>query len=200
MLTVACVLRRSPDYDEDYVHRLAVGVHDWLSVPYNFVCLSDKPVPGVETIELEHEWPGWWAKLELFKLEPPVIYFDLDTMITGSLDELAGVALLHPFVILRDFYREKGLQSAMMAWHSPQRRLYEDFRDWDEHWQQKLGKRGDQAFLEEKLKGAPAKWQDVLPGQVCSYKVHVKNKGVPQNCRVVCFHGRPKPRDVAWTI
>jgi hypothetical protein len=205
VLKVACVLRRSPEYDQEYVQRLKAGVDANLSIPHQFVCLSDADLLLQETpwIRLEHKWPAWWAKLELFnsdELEPPVLYFDLDTIITGSLDEIAAAALSHPFIVLRDFYREKGIGSGMMAWNTSHRYLYEEFRDWDELWRETLGTKGDQAFLEKKVKSSPASWQDVLPGQVCSYKVHVKGKGVPQNCRVVCFHGKPKPRVLNWTL
>jgi hypothetical protein len=54
--------------------------------------------------------------------------------------------------------------------------------------------------------GKAARWQDVLPGQVVSYKIHVQldpKKGkhignglVPAGTRVVCFHGQPRP----WAV
>lgn len=200
MLTVACVLRRSPVYDDEYVYRLADGVREHLGVPHDFVCLSDAHVPSVGTRLLDHDWPGWWAKMELFRLPPPVLYFDLDTVITGDLSDIAEAK--HPFTCLRDFYREKGFGSGMMAWSQDMTELYRKFASGSRDYINFYKTRGDQAFLEDFCPRPVKFWQDIVPGQVCSYKVHVtpQNCGVPQNCRVVCFHGKPKPRDVGWTI
>ena len=60
------------------------------------------------------------------------------------------------------------------------------------------GKRGDQAFIEDALTGStqlrPLFWQDLLPGQVVSYKNHIRGKEkFPARARVVCFHGKPRP-------
>lgn len=198
MLTFACVLRKSNDYDEDYVNRLCLGVAEYLPKPYRFVCLSDVPVP-CEHIPFAHDWPGWWSKIELFKLPPPVLYADLDTMVVGSLKEIAGQARKAPLTILRDFYREKGLGSGFMAWNVSMLDLYDRFASSPEKFMQRYGKRGDQAFMEEHVRTV-AKWQDALPGQVVSYKADVRGQDLPKDARVVCFHGKPKPRDIAWTL
>jgi hypothetical protein len=197
VLTIACVLRKSPDYNVDYVEKLLAGVARNMREPYRFVCLSDVDVP-CDRIPLEHNWPGWWAKLELFKLPPPVLSVDLDTIVTGDLGEIAEYAARAPFTALRDFYREKGLGSGMMAWAEPLTFVYTKFCEDPRGIMRDLRGGGDQAFLERF--GLPAFWQDKLPGQVVSYKVHVKGKGVPANARVVCFHGKPKPRELEWKI
>lgn len=200
MLTVACVLKRSQVYDNEYVTRLKDGVMQHITVPHRFVCLSDMMAP-CHWVQLTWDWPGWWAKMELFKLDPPVLYFDLDTIITGDLTDIAKAAEEKPFIILRDFYRETGMQSALMSWSTDQSALYRRFALKSYDYIKQYGMRGDQAFLEDHLKPEPAKWQDVVPGQVCSYKVHVQRAaGAPKDCRVVCFHGRPKPRDIGWSL
>lgn len=96
-LTVACVLwmgefegRR---YSPAWVHRLRDQVAAWLPVPHRFVCLSNVEVPGVETLPLTTGWPGWWAKVEVYKpaldLGDRVLYLDLDVFITGDLAPIA---------------------------------------------------------------------------------------------------------------
>jgi hypothetical protein len=197
MLTVACVLRKSPDYDVDYVEKLLAGVARHMREPYRFVCLSDVEVP-CDRIPLQTNWPGWWAKIELFNLAPPVLAFDLDTIITGDLSEIAGHARRTPFTVLRDFYREKGIGSGMMAWAEPLTFVYTKFADEPRRYMREHKGHGDQGFLEQTAI-KPDRWQDAVPDQVVSYKVHAKN-GVPANARVVCFHGKPKPRELAWTI
>src|SRR6185369_16858814 len=102
MLTVACVLKSGGIYDATWVSRLRDGVARHLPVDHRFVCLSDIEVP-CERIPLEHDWPGWWSKIELLKL-PSVLFFDLDTAIVGSLDDIARHALRTDFTMLRDFY------------------------------------------------------------------------------------------------
>jgi hypothetical protein len=92
-LTVVCVLWMGEfegrHYSPDWVTRLRDQVAAWLPQPYRFVCLSNVEVPGVETIPLVTDWPGWWAKLEIFNpandLGDRVLYLDLDVFVTGDL-------------------------------------------------------------------------------------------------------------------
>jgi len=198
VLTVACVLRSGKCYDAEYVRRLRHGVVSNLSGPYEFVCLSDVDVP-CKRIPLTTNWPGWWAKMELFKLPGPVLYFDLDTVIAGDLSEIAAAAQTHPLIVLRDFYRTDGFGSGMMGWNSDLRDLHDKFGAAPDQWRDRLGGRGDQGFIEETVDRRDITlWQDLLPGQVVSYKVHVRDKEFPPDARVVCFHGRPKPHEVNW--
>ncbi|MBB6413742.1 hypothetical protein [Mesorhizobium sangaii] len=71
-------------------------------------------VQGVELIPLRHGWPGWWAKMELFRpeLRDDWLVFDLDTSIVGSLADMAAV---EDPVIMRDVVRPGSLQSSIMA-------------------------------------------------------------------------------------
>ena len=96
-LTVACVLRTGPDFRPEHVLALHNGVRRNLSIPYRFVCLTDQVAEvsklGIEARPLPHRWPGWWAKLNLFApgmFAGPVLYFDLDSMVIGKLDDIAA--------------------------------------------------------------------------------------------------------------
>lgn len=57
------------------------------------VCLSDVDVPGVKCIPLVHDWPGWWAKLELFRpdIKGDFLTTDLDNVFLGPLDDILNV-------------------------------------------------------------------------------------------------------------
>jgi hypothetical protein len=76
----------------DMVMRNLAGGHEG-----KFVCFTDDPEPYAVGIE-KRELPclglnGWWNKLSLFRddLFPEgdrILYFDLDTLITGRLDEI----------------------------------------------------------------------------------------------------------------
>lgn len=195
MLTVACVLKASGIYDASWVARLRDGVARHLKQPHRFVCLSDVDVP-CERIPLVHGWPGWWSKIELFKLEGPVLFFDLDTAIVGDLSDVASQADEWRFTILRDFYRPHGLGSGVMAWCCDVSRIYERFAGMSEYWMKEIGHRGDQGFVEAVVNfDGIDRWQDVVPGQIVSYKVHCRD-GIPVGARVVCLHGRPKFADM----
>lgn len=195
MVTVACVLKAGGIYTPEWVARLNAAVTRHLPIDYRFVCLSDVDVP-CERIPLEHGWPGWWAKLELFRLPGPVLYLDLDTAIVGDLSDIAAQADHCEFTLLRDFYRGgDGLGSGLMGWNIDVSRIYDQFAVDPVGWQQRI-RGGDQAFIEQAVNfRGVARWQDRLPGQVVSYKVHCRC-GIPSNARVVCLHGAPKFGDM----
>lgn len=211
MLTVACVLKSGGIYDATWVARLKAGVARHLPIEHRFVCLSDIDVP-CERIPLVNGWPGWWSKMELYRLDGPVLALDLDTAIVGDLCHIAAVSCRQPLILLRDFYRlGAGLGSGVIAWNDTDVSaisLYDTFAHDAEKWMARLGGRGDQGFIEEAahLPGI-TRWQDALPGQIVSYKVHcrggqssttgqITQPGIPAGARIVCLHGRPKFADM----
>lgn len=194
-----CVLRSGPTYKPQHVQDLCFQLS--LQAPFiDLTVLSDVDVPGVKRIALKSDWPGWWAKMELFRpdITGDFLYIDLDTQIVGGMEDFAD---LDKLTIVRDFYRDgvrrpEGLQSCLM--YLPEADRVEVWK----HWRAELirGYRGrglgDQAFLETLWMDKAQRFQDVLPGQVVSYKVHCKHGGVPEDARVVCFHGAPRPWQV----
>lgn len=107
-VTVVCVLWmgtfEARAYSPAWVTRLRDQVAAHLPLDHRFVCLSNVDVPGVETKPLVTEWPGWWAKVEIFNpandLGDRVLYLDLDVFVTGDLTPLvqqaAPLALMPP--------------------------------------------------------------------------------------------------------
>lgn len=204
MLTVACVLKSGGVYNADWVAKLRAGFAKHLTIAHRFVCLSDVDVP-CERIPLRHDWPGWFSKIEVLRLQGPVLYLDLDTAIVGSLDDLAHAATTMRFAMLRDFYRGNGLGSGVMAWNDDVGSLYERFLIAPHAWINRCTG-GDQHFLELATNGEGVeRLQDVLPGQIVSYKIHCRF-GIPKDARIVCLHGAPKfpdmtandPVRIAW--
>lgn len=208
-MKILTVLRAGGDFTPAHVQALQrqARVHaPWA----DFQCLSDTPIERVEVIPLVHKWPGWWSKMEMFRpdIKGPFLYMDLDTVLAGSLDDILRVDNL---TMLRDFYRDgkrrpAGLQSSLMyvpeavrpaAWNlfsaRPQEIMAAHARG------------GDQAFLEKHWGLDTRVWQECLPQQVVSFKVHCAVnrlgggtvfRGIPDGARVVCFHGQPRPFDV----
>lgn len=189
MVTKACVLRSGGDFRPEHVQWLA------RQVP-GLVCLSDVDVPGVETIRLQTDWPGWWAKLEMFGplLRGDVLMLDLDTVVREM------PLMPTRTTVLRDFTQPDVIGSGFMFVTATDRA-----RCWEAFKRDPVGimasctkwpRWGDQGFLMDHL-AAAQRWQDVA--KVYSYKVHCRS-GVPSDAQVVCFHGKPRPWDVrdAW--
>jgi len=198
MTTVACVLRSGGIYTPEWVWALKRGIARH-TAGVNFRILSDCSCFGLVGSLLEHNWPRWWAKIELFRpglFSGPVVYLDLDTVIVGDLSEI--LCYDGALALLSDFYRPTNGQSGMMCWTpGPQSaRLWERFVK-DPGAMMRLY-RGDGEYIHA-VSGyqsdAPVhRLQDLFPGQIVSYKVHAR-QGPPPGARVVCFHGDPKPND-----
>lgn len=198
MTTIFCVLRSGGEFRPEHVQRLQQHA-GFFAPDTEFVCLSDVAIAGVETIPLESDWPGWWAKMELFRpdLGGDMLYLDLDSSIVGDVSDMLSIGKT---AIMRDVYRPAGLQSSIMFLAERDRR--EVWQAWAMHaseWQGRYRKLGDQGFLERLWTGKVALWQDCLPGHVVSYKVDCAGpEGIPQGARVIAFHGRPRPWEIGF--
>lgn len=189
------VLRSGGIYMPAHVEALAKQVELWLPGA-EMSCLSDMPTEHVHSLPLKNRWPGWWSKMEMFRpdIKGDILYFDLDTLVLKSLRDIVGVDRL---MLLRDFYRDgvrrtEGLQSSvMMLPESYRRNVWEIFAADPRGHMGRHMHGGDQRFLEEFWMQTAGRWQDVLPGQIVSLKVHCQH-GIPATARVVCAHGRPK--------
>lgn len=199
MLRIALVLRSGGVYTAKHAQVLAKQIEK--QAPFHeIVCLSDVDVPGVERIPLKHDWLGWWSKMELMRQDiyGDLLYFDLDTVVRGPIDALLTADRL---TLLRDFYRDgvykgrpEGLGSGLM--YLPEQDRRKAWQAWiadpTEH-MRRARSGGDQAFLETLWLRSAARWQDVAPGAVASYKVH----GDATGASVLIFHGKPRPWRVA---
>lgn len=192
-MRILTVLRTGGEYKPEHVERLAVQCEKF-APGVEFRCISDVPVPN--RIKMHHDWPGWWAKLEMFRLRGPCFYLDLDTTIVAGLSPV--LAAFEKFTVLRDFNSSsRDMGSGLMAWRGDMRALYRAFAaDPAKHVAENNSARwwGDQGFIERRT-SKRTYWQDLLPGAVVSWKKHCGN-GVPEGARIICFHGRPKPWDI----
>ncbi len=199
-MQIVTVLRSGGDFTPQHVQALQrqCAVH----APFDeFICLTDVGhIPGVRTAPLEHAWPGWWAKMNIFSplMRGDFLYMDLDTVIVGRFDDLT---IPRPLTLLRDFYRDgdkrrEGLQSSLMFLPETDRAaVWQDFARCPAMHTVAHSRGGDQAFLEKHWLAKAVRWQDMVPGQIVSYKVHCQ-KQVPDNARVIIFHGQPRP----WAV
>jgi len=173
------------------VYALQEAVARHLSLPHEFKCITEHDLPGIQTVKPLLQYPGWWSKLNLFALaNGPSLYFDLDVVITGSLDYLADF-VGHEFAAPANWARSGhgGIQSSVMAWRgnwsAPCKYIEPQWPAVSERlW-------GDQELLWEMLGD---NWVRI-PG-IYSYKYHCRDGNRPADMAVCVFHGEPKPSEI----
>lgn len=207
MLTIACFKWGTwgGGRGAEYVNRLYNGVWNHLVRPFRFVCFTDDPTGFDKGVIVRPMGPDWnWNLRKMWAYSPDaglagrVLLLDLDTLVTGSLSDIADYG--GPFCDVEDFYEgqrlhggavvsfEAGSQIAARLW-TPVVNQYEAIN---------AAVNGSERYYYRMIMDqAGDRWQDILPGQVVSSKVHCAD-GIPDNARLVCFHGVPRPHDVDW--
>ena len=209
-MRVVCV-KHGDKYGDEWVVNLHRMVERNLPIPHEFVCITEKPVDGINCIPLLCEHGGWWQKIGLFKpgaLPGDNLYLDLDIVITDSLLPLVALLYKSPGLWARDdpSYSlrnpRRGLSadeirmlggpgcvnSSVMLWKDDVARAV-----WDEFTPGVMEiMHGDQNWLSHVL------WPDTIrfiPDHMASsYKYHVQ-RGEPP-APIVIFHGHPKQNEV----
>lgn len=188
MLEVACLLLGDA-YGPEYVERLQRNVHRNLNVQHKFVCYTDGPtIPYVECrdpIMPIKDAPGWWNKIGFFKPDRPrTLFFDLDVIPVGNLTPLAEWR--RPFGAPKDVWRP-GINSSVMLIDSGG--LPEVYEKWSPCWREAM--HGDQDWI-----NYIAPYVAMFPQDWCkSYKGENMKRRPTNGCKVVYFHGVPKPDD-----
>ena len=221
MTVIVSVLKQGPEYGVNEAQFLHNQLKD-----YDAVCLSDLTIPGVRSFKLQHNWPGWWSKLELFNPDGPLagedlLYIDIDTLITGDLTELiAKREQAGEMVMLTDFYNEKvstkpPASGVMFIPADIKPFIWSQWLDYGPKKAMdtfiKPPRSGDQGFIGSVIPNV-ARWQEQHPGEILSYKKDVAAKGmvgyhnvrsegngrIPHAAKIVCFHGKPRPWHVDY--
>lgn len=219
-VTILCT-KWGDKYGSDYVNTLYSMVQRNMSRPFRFVCLTDDEAgidPVVETLPLPaigiadfDSATGWtrlhgWLKVTVFAtplhdLTGPTLFLDLDIVITGPLDDFFD--LPGEFIVIKDWDKRDstgntsvfrftaGAHGALLSelansLQSAQR----DYRNEQEFVTSWFSRQG-------KIHYWPSPW-------CVSFKRHCMQRGImgvfrparlPQDARVVVFHGRPNPPD-----
>lgn len=157
-------------------------VKRYLPIPHDFVCFTDKPVEGIQCRKPPSVLPGWWGKIGLFKpldVVYPLLYLDLDVVVTGELDVLFGgqdFATIRQWKLIRSPKTVPGYNSSAMlfGYANCRGQIWSNF---DPSVMRRF--RGDQDWLrhccpDEKM------WSDnwFVAMEHCSY-------GPPKDCRLV---------------
>lgn len=211
-------------YNLDDVNKLIRGVRRNTTLPYEFVLYvgpeAQKPgkLNGLESgvTVIESPYSSWWVGMK--GADPdnrPWIKTDtmlgmgLDCVITGSLDDL--ITFPSNLASMKDYPahccpvgRENDCNlEVMLIRNNADRPLWDEYvRVGKPNWnmEDRAGKEFSmcaQGWINDTHKVHV----DLFPENwVISYKLGVRDRGLPRDCRMVSFHGQPKPRDVqeAW--
>jgi len=191
---VVCV-QSGTEYKQEYVDKLRNSVARNLTIPHSFHAITDSTIP-------EEDQASWWAKIQLFNphtfdINHLVLYLDLDVVITGSLDDIVSAKSHHPMIIIENFsinVRHCAYNSSCMLFHPLYNNSITNIWQAYENDKDKIKKvlHGDQCWIWRSLKNSVSVFPQHL---IRSYKYHC-TRNVPDDTRVVVFHGAPNPEQV----
>lgn len=188
-------------YPDSYVLRLQKSVRENLSIPHRFVCITDREIHGVATMPPPTEHKGWWGKVGLFSgiATDCNLWLDLDVVITGSLDVLIEQYGKCELAMPENWAQSGhgGCQSSVMVWDGTLTAPHDLFDPKDARWPpvNDGGLWGDQDHITRLRDQGKVNVTHTDETLIRSYKYHCRN-GLPHNCRVVVFHGKPDPHEV----
>lgn len=168
MLTILTVLRSGPEWIPQYVINFKKGLDRHLTIPYRFVCLSDIEITGIDTIPLIGLDTGYWCKMQMFRPElsfnSNCLYFDLDTIVKGDIDEIVNQITTEKFVMLQDPWKPTQSGSGIMWWNGDYSFLWEEYTTKPQSAWHKLYNEhprfGDQGFIIDRVEHT--RFQDIV--------------------------------------
>lgn len=222
MKTILC-MKWGTQYGPEFVNQLYNGVKNNLNDACRFICLTDNADglnPAIEALPLpdielgEAKLMSGWRKISSFSpqlTKPPysvsgtVMFFDIDMIITGTLDDFwtyeAG-----QFCIIENWTQKgRGIGNSSVYRYEMEDMhwIFEDFENrYEEIYQQYDN---EQMYLTKSVatKQAVQWW----PEAWCkSFKIHcmpprllrgLLAPKMPKDCKILVFHGPPKPTDAA---
>lgn len=175
-------------YDESWVEKLYRGIMKHTTRrDIKFICYVDHIRDFKEDINqvlIRKSPPSYSACIEPFILGYPTMLMGLDTIITGNIDHLLEYCLSgKKFAVPRDPFEPKQVCNGVCLIPAGNSHVAIDHADQNDM---------------EWIRGFdPAVIDDIFPGQVVSYKGHVKPRGGLGDERIVYFHGEEKPHQLA---
>ena len=128
-----CCVKEGDKYDSDYVNTLYLMIKRYLTIPFEFICLTENSqnlFKQIKVISLDdRSIKGWWNKCLLFKpgfLSGSCLYLDLDMIIVKNIDEFIVNSqnlnvLCNPIISNNKInYR---INSSMLFWNTENKKL-----------------------------------------------------------------------------
>ncbi|MEI7635879.1 MAG: hypothetical protein WCJ37_01125 [Syntrophus sp. (in: bacteria)] len=206
-------------YSAEYVNRLYRACLRNTTIPFDFVLYIGPSAegrrheidPAIRIVQTG--LPYWWSGFMFWKNDPPgintetVLYLDLDQVIVGGLDDLINFPSEQAY--MTGYPRHAcppGMErltcvSTSLLRNGAGRKVWDEYvalgkPQWDP-WNPPTGRLlpiGCQSIIDDPAHGMK---YDLFPEEwVASYKLQILKKGMPHDCRVVAFHGRPKQHEV----
>jgi len=215
-ISVVCVLyqgrkaKGGPQYNPEWVNKLYRGVRRNLQREPRFVCITDWTGPGrwepeIEKVRLLGIAPGFLNLLEIFRPELQLnrtLFMGLDTLVTGSLEELCGyqgqMGLTGDSIPVSEERRCPTLNAVAMFSQTMADHLWQVYRGrsvdfWIKTTRLKPHQQGsDMVFMYERPFCEPDILTDLFPGQISSWRRQIRPKGDLGNTRLAYF-GKGKP-------
>lgn len=220
--TVICI-KWGTRYGADYVNRLASMVRRHSKRYTRLVCFTEDPkgidpwveiapLPAFPNIPERVQWTGW-RKISLWQyplhdLEGDVLFFDLDVVITGSIDEFFDFEPGRWAVA--ENWSEMGQNIGNTTVYrfpvARMKHIYDDFNRDPEPFLTKY--RNEQKYISgeaEDMVFWPAEWavsfkHNLMPRWPMNFFVTPK---LPPGCKLVAFTGKPDPDEAAighWPV
>lgn len=200
-------------YGPDYVNRLYNMVERNLTLPFTFICFTEKSEglnPKIEVrplpeMDLPPDKERGWRKLSLFRkgvgLEGRVLFLDLDTVIVGNIDDYFKIDGEFIFIKHWNPSKKHGIGETGVYRFEAEKLdfLYTYFMENMEL--VKKNYRHEQAYVGDVLskKGLasfwPSEWMPsfkytcMYPFPLCFFKA----PRLPKSAKMVVFHGNPTP-------
>jgi hypothetical protein len=222
MKTILC-MKWGTQYGVDFVNQLYNGVKANITGDFRFVCLCDNadglnpaidalPLPDIKLGDAR-EFTGWrkLSSLSPQLTKPPynmsgtIMFFDIDMIITDNIDDLWT---FEPgkFCIIENWTQQgRGIGNSSVYRYELEQ-MHDIFHDFDARYNDIYKEYDNEQMY---LTAMVAKQQDVKwwPEAWCkSFKIHCMpprllrglfSPKMPENCKILVFHGPPKPTDAA---
>ena len=186
-------------YNPSWANSLYLNIQKWspgstLNIITDF---TDGFLPEITTHSFIYPERNWSSIMELYR--PDIvgersILIGLDNLFVGPASGIESYTSL-PYITARDPFNPRPSNALVSLNQESATALWEK---WTLHRTSYLndpkyfinGQFSEMLWLNVHVK-PDAFWDDLLPGQLVSYKAHC-NKGIPPDARFVYFHGRPK--------
>lgn len=197
-MRVVTILRSGQDFAPVHVQALQKQIHKH-SPNVEFLCIADVPVPKVETVIADYDWPTWWLKMEIFRpsIEAPFLYMDLDTVVRGPLDDFFEGHLPGTMTGLKDSRPGKFGNGLLWVPGGVSEYLWNEWlldpKKHMAHYEKSYDHRiprYDQGFMEDRI--SCQHWEDILPGRLTTAQEAMHKGFRPGQDIVICW-GRRRP-------
>lgn len=191
-----------------YVNNLYRGVKRFASQDFQFICFSNQKLEVDEGIEVR-SFPmvtqrGVLPRLYMFSeasglFGHQVLCLDLDVVIVGGLQDIMaydGLFCARSKFRRGEEYKLDGDIMSFRAGKEAEERFWTPFVQ-DVKAAEKLTQGRERYWMRHVAGDIADRWDEVAPGQVVSFKRHVKRREkLPPHARIVSCHGYPRPHEV----